>query len=257
MNKPNVSKMVQTTKVWTSKHSPDILTGLGIAGMVTTTVLAVKATPKALSLIEAKKREEDLDDLTAMETIKTTWKCYIPAVATGTFSAACLIGANSVNARRNAALAAAYKLSETALTEYREKVVETIGEKKEKTVRDKVAKSKIEKKPVDKNNIVITNSGETLCMESISGRYFKSDIDKIKKAVNKLNARMLREGYISLTEFYNEIELEATTVSDDLGWNVDRGLIELYFSSQLSPDDIPCVVIDYDTPPTYKFNNFA
>ena len=46
--KLNVSKLCKDAKVMVSKRSPEILTGLGIAGMITTTVLAVKATPKAL-----------------------------------------------------------------------------------------------------------------------------------------------------------------------------------------------------------------
>jgi len=103
----------------------------------------------------------------------------------------------------------------------------------------------------------VTNTGNTLCYESVSGRYFKSDIDKIKKAENELNRRMLREGCISLTEFFNEIGLTSTTISDELGWNIDKGLIELYFSSQLSDDGTPCIVVDYETMPTYKFNYFG
>ena len=103
----------------------------GIAGMITTTVLAVRSTPKALKLIEEKKKEEGVDKLTPAETVKTAWKCYIPAMVLGATSVGCLVGASRVSLRRNAALATAYKLSETALTEYREQVVETIGEKKE------------------------------------------------------------------------------------------------------------------------------
>ena len=48
--KTNVSKIMKDIKITMSKRSPEILTGLGIAGMITTTVLAVKATPKAIKL---------------------------------------------------------------------------------------------------------------------------------------------------------------------------------------------------------------
>lgn len=256
MSKTNTSKIIKNAKLWTNKHSPAILTGFGVAGMVTTTALAVKATPKALYLLDQAKEEKG-GDLTAIETIKVGWRPYIPVLISGSVSIACIIGANSVNSKRNAALAAAYKISETALTEYREKVVETLGEKKEKAVRDKVAKKKVEDKPVSKSQVIVTNTGNTLCYESVSGRYFKSDIDKIKKAENELNRRMLREGCISLTEFFNEIGLTSTTISDELGWNIDKGLIELYFSSQLSDDGTPCIVVDYETMPTYKFNYFG
>ena len=130
MNKPNLSKIAKGIRMSISKHSPEILTGIGIAGMVTTTVMAVRATPKALILIEERKEEIDVDKLTPIELIKATWTCYIPAAITGGLSIICLIGASSVNTRRNAALATAYTLSESALKEYQGKVIETIGEKK-------------------------------------------------------------------------------------------------------------------------------
>ena len=167
MNKPNISKFFKKVKFNVSKHSPEILTGVGIAGMITTTVLAVKATPKAIELIEEEKqnREEMTESpMKTMEYVKVAWKPYIPAAVTCIVSTACLIGASSVNSKRNAALAAAYNLSKTALTEYKEKVVETIGEKKEQIVKEKVAKEKIEKNPVGKNEIIITGKGDILCM---------------------------------------------------------------------------------------------
>ena len=111
----NLSNMVKSVGATMKKHSPEILTGIGVAGMIATTVMAVKATPKAILLINEKEVELKVEKLTLAETVKTTWKCYIPAAITGVSSIACIIGASSVNARRNAALATAYTLSETAL----------------------------------------------------------------------------------------------------------------------------------------------
>ena len=255
MTKPNVAQFAKGVRTVLSKHSPEILTGIGIAGMVTTTVLAVRDTPKALRLIEDARREKN-DDLTKRETVKACWKCYIPAAVTAVVSTSCLIGASSVSARRTAALAAAYQLSETALTEYREKVVETIGEKKEKVVRDKVAKEKIEKQPVSKSEVVVTSKGGTLCFESISGRYFNSDIEAIRKAENVINKRLLDDMYISLSEFYDELDLDHTSISDELGWKLDDGLIEVIFSSHISDDGKPCIVIDYRVAPRYDYSKF-
>ena len=161
--------------------------GVGITGMITTTVLAVKATPKALMLIEDRQYELGIDAMTPVEKVKAAWKCYIPAAITGTASVACLIGSNSVNAKRNAALATAYKLSETAFAEYRDKVIETFGDKKEKTVRDKVSEEKIKENPVSKTEVFITGKGQTLFFEPLSSRYFYANIDLIKRAENKLN----------------------------------------------------------------------
>lgn len=261
MNKQSVSKFIESTWISVSKHSPEILTGIGIAGMITTTVLAVKATPKALKLIEEEQfRREDVSEgreLKPLEVVKVAWKPYIPAVVTGIMSTACLIGASSVSARRTAALATAYKLSETALSEYREKVVETIGEKKEQLVRDKVYKDKVDKNPVSKNEVVITERGNTLCYDSISGRYFKSDIEKIKQAVNTLNRNMVVDMYVSLNELYDELGLEHISIGDDLGWNIDHGLIELEFGSQIADDGTPCIVVDYRVAPRYDYSKFV
>ena len=254
MKKTKLSSISKGIRSVITKHSPEVLTGIGIAGMITTTIMAVRATPKALILIEERKEEIDVDKLTPIELIKTTWTCYIPAAITGGLSVICLIGANSVNARRNAALATANTLSESALKEYQEKVIETIGEKKEQTVRDAIAKDRIDKNPVSSREVIITEKGNTLCYDSISGRYFKSDIDKIKKAENELNRRMRDEMYISLNEFYYEIGLNPIGIGDDLGWNIDRGYIELNFSSQLTDDGTPCLVIDYQVAPRYEYD---
>lgn len=257
MKKPKLSSISKGIRGAITKHSPEILTGIGIAGMITTTIMAVRATPKALILIEERKEEIDVDKLTPIELIKTTWTCYIPAAITGGLSIICLIGASSVNARRNAALATAYTLSESALKEYQEKVIETIGEKKEQTVRDAIAKDRIDKNPVSSREVIVTEKGNTLCYDAISGRYFKSDIDKLKKVENELNRRMRDEMYISLNEFYYEIGLNPIGIGDDLGWNIDNGYIELNFSSQLTDDGNPCLVIDYQVTPRYDYNRYC
>lgn len=244
-------------KRFVSAKSPEILTGIGIAGMITTTVLAVKATPKAMSLIEEKKNEEWTDELSPLEIVKIAWKPYIPAIVTGATSVACIIGASSVNAKRNAALTAAYKLSETALTEYREKVVETIGEKKEQIVRDKVAEERIKKNPVSKNEVIVTGNGKTLCFDPISGRYFMSSIEAIKRAENELNKQLLHDifGYVSLNDFYDELGLDRTIIGNDLGWNTDQ-LIDVSFSSQLNDNGEPSVVLDFLSTPKYNYDKF-
>ena len=258
MGKTNLATIVASTRQFVSKRSPEILTGIGIAGMISTAVLAVKATPKAMELIEEKKREEWLDKLSPVEMVKVAWKPYVPAIVTCVTSTACLIGASSVSAKRNAALATAYKLSETALTEYREKVIETIGEKKERTVRDKVAEERVKKNPVSKNEVIITGNGKTLCFDPISGRYFMCSIETIKRAENTLNKQMLHDisGYVSLNEFYDEIGLDHTSVGDDLGWNTDQ-IIDIDFSSQLNDNGEPSVVLDYLVAPKYDFYKFS
>lgn len=256
MNKPNVKEVVRNVKKSTSKHSPQILTGLGIAGVITTTVLAVKATPKAIRLIEAEE-EEKQEKLTPMEVVKTTWKCYIPTVVSMSTSIACLIFANSVHTKRNTALAAAYKLSETALIEYKNKVVETIGEKKEKTVREKIAEDKVKNNPPQQNTIIMTDSGTELFLDPVSGRYFQSDMEKIRRIENECNKKMLHDinGYMSLNDFYDELGLEHSSIGYELGWNA-YNLLEIDYIPQLLENDKLCVVLEYTTGPKYDYMDF-
>lgn len=255
MDKETITNFFKGAKKSVLKHSPEILTGIGVAGMITTTILAVRATPKVMNLIEEEKQELEKDKLTVAETVKVAWKPYIPAVVTGMSSVACIIGGCSVSTRRNAALATAYQISRNALADYKSKVIETIGEKKERTVRDKVAEEKIEQNPVSKTEVIIAGKENTLCFDAISGRYFKSNMDKIQKAVNDLNYRMIGgEMYISLNEFYAEIDLPEIKQGDELGWNINNGQIELNFSSQIADDGTPCIVVDYMVEPRYDFS---
>ena len=260
MNKQAISKFTRDMRMTLSKHSPGILIGLGIAGMITTTVLAVKATPRALRLMEEKKYELDAETLTPVEVVKATWKCYVPAAVTGAASIACLIGSNSVNTKRNAALATAYKLSETAFTEYRDKVVDTIGEKKDRMIRDKISEDQINSTPVAKSDVIVTGKGKTLCFDPLSSRYFYSDLEKIYRAANKLNYEINTAPFhndgVTLNDFYNEIGLPGTMTGDSLGWTLHTGLIDVYPSAQMVDDGEehegePCLVLNFTNPPKY------
>lgn len=259
MNKQAISKFARDARLSLSRHSPEILMGIGITGMITSTVFAVKATPKALLLMEEKKEELEVDKLAPVDVVKATWKCYIPAVVTGGVSVACLIGSNSVNAKRNAALATAYKLSETAFAEYRDKVVETIGDKKEKVIKDKISEEKIKENPVSKTEVIITGKGQTLFFEPLSSRYFYSNLDLIQRAVNKLNRDIITSAFddgVSVNDFYQEIGLPTTATGDNLGWKIDY-IIDIYPSAQMCDEGTehegePCIVLNYTNPPKYE-----
>lgn len=253
MKLPDVKQLARNARVLAVKRSPEILTGIGIGGMITTTVLAVRATPKALTLIEEAKKENKEDEFSNIDTVKACWKVYIPAAVTGTLSVACLIGASSVNYKRNAALATAYTLSETALKEYKDKVVEVVGEKKAQDVKDAVAKERIKNKPVSNSEVIVTDKGTTLCYDSVSGRYFYSDMNTLKSIENKLNKSLYMDNYISMNEMYSEIGIPTNEMGDILGWNVYDGFVEFEFSTQLSEDGRPCLVIDYNKAPKYDY----
>ena len=274
MNKESIVNFFNGVRSTMDKHSPEILTGIGITGMFTTTVLAVKATPKALELIEEskyKKEEETVEhnckvnkvsecmssDLKPLEVVKAAWKPYIPAAITGSLSVACLVGASRVNFKRNAALATAYTLSEKALKDYKDSVVETIGEKKEEKIKEKVAQKKVDKQPASKSEVVMVNSdGNVLFLEPVSNRYFKSDVESIRKIINDLNYRLTTgtEEYISLSEFYDEIGLSHTSISDEIGWNIYRdGQIAVDMPSAKTDKGEPCLVLDYNVSPRYDY----
>ena len=242
-----------------TKNSPTILTGIGVAGLVATAVMAVKATPKALEILEyetlARESETEvgvLDRFTTQEILKLTWRCYLPAAAMGLVTVGCIIGANSINLRRNAALVSLYSLSEATLKEYQAKVVETIGKNKERAIKDDIAKDKITKNPVSDKEIVITSFGDTLCYDALSGRYFKSDIEKIRQVLNKLSRDLMTEMFIDLNSVYSDLGLKETKMGDMVGWHIDDGLIEADFSSQLTENGTPCLVLDFVTEPRYN-----
>lgn len=267
MNKGILKEVILGAKSSIKQHSPAILTGVGIVGMVSTTIMAVKATPKAIRLKEqeeSNRRNEARNhqtsygsiELSKKETVKLVWRCYIPSVITGTFAIACLIGSNSISHRRNAVLATAYTLSESALKVYKDKVVETLGEKKERTIRDAIAKDVVDRTPVKEDEIINTGHGNTLCLDAWSGQVFRSDIDKIKQAITDLNHRMLTDSYISVNDVYYELGLNNGKFGDSFGWNINDGPIKWAFSSQLSRGEVPCLVLDFQVSPKEGFDQW-
>lgn len=258
MSKVKVAGIVKNAKTILSKHSPEILIGVGIAGMWTTTVLAITATPKAVSLVKEEQAVKEVDSLTPLETVKACWKCYIPAVVTGIVSTACLVGSSKVSLRRNAALATAYKLSQDALSDYKDAVIDSIGEKKERSIREKVAENALKQNPVNEENIVNTGRGSTLCHDKVFGSYFRSSREIIERAVVEVNRRIVSgDMYASLNDFYDEIGLEHIDIGDLLGWNLDDGEIKIDVDYGGSHNGEPTLVISYNVYPKYDFYKFV
>lgn len=238
------------------KNNASILMGLSVGGFIGCAVSVGCSTPKALMLIEEKKLDLDKDKLSPVETFTTVWFCYLPAAFLACASIMCLLKANDIQLRHYASLAGAYALSESTLKEYKNKVIETVGEKKEKDIRDSLAKDRVDKNPVTNTEVIITEKGESLCLEPLSGRYFKSDIEKIRRAINEVNRRLILENYISLNDLYDELGLEYTELGDDLGWRLDSGLLEVDYSTQLASDGSPCLVMDFVSRPMHDYSKW-
>lgn len=261
----NIKSIIAPTKMYMVKHAPAILTGMGIAGMVASVIFSIKATPKAVESIENKKKELDKEKLTIGETIKATWKHYIPTAFTLAGSAACVLGASSVHTRRSAALAAAYTLSETALQEYHDKVKEVVGERKDNDIQSSIERDKIANNPPRVEQVAIVGRGDQLFKESISGRYFRSTKSAVDKAELAL-CRQMRDrsgsmfddddGFISVNDVYIALGLPATDESeDDRGWFMKNGYIKFIPDPIITEDGDVCTVIRYSDRPvssTYR-----
>jgi hypothetical protein len=130
--------------------------------------------------------------------------------------------------------------------------VETIGKSKELKMRDEISGDQIKRNPPGTNEVIFTGKGEVMCFDTISGRYFKSDIEQIRKAINELNRGLLSDMFVTLNEFYDAIGLANTKLGDDMGWDIDKGMIDVSFSAQLTEDGEPCLVLNYDVEPKYK-----
>ena len=258
MNKVSLVKFTKQTKRFLIKHQPEILTGIGIAGMIGTTIMAVKATPKAIELIEERKRETKTEELHPVEVVKTAWKCYIPAAITGAASALCLVKAVNISTRRSAAFLTAYNLSDTAFREYRAKVEENYGERKEKLINDQIAQDKLNEDKVSNHEVVITERGTTLCYDAMFGRYFISDMNTIKQAIADINYEISGGNmYASLNEFYDKIGLKHVDIGDSLGWNIDDRGLDAHITSGIAEDGRPCLVMSYNIAPKYNYNFFS
>jgi hypothetical protein len=237
-------------------NSPAILTAIGVTGALTTAYLTGRATFKAADLIFEAQLERGYEEpLELKEKVQLCWKAYIPAAASAVLTVAAIVTSNRVGARRAAALASAFAITEKAFDEYRAKVVEKLGEKKEEAVRAEIAQDRINKSPIGDREVIVTGNGSVLCFDGYSGRYFLSDMETIRKAENDINWQVIHDMYASLSDLYELLGLAPTTVSDEVGWNVDKQLTIKVTSgvTEVLPQK-PFLFLDYTTTPIRGYN---
>lgn len=265
------AEVAKRAQKFTIDNSPLLLTAIGVTGTVATAYLTGRATFKAAEILIGETVRDNIDgvayqvfyadfsheihSIPLKKAVNATWKLYIPAALAGTATIAAIIGANQIGTRRTAALAAAYSLSEKAFSEYKTKVVEHLGEKKEQKVRDEIAQDRVNDNPVSNRQVIIAGSGDVLCLELFTGRYFQSSMEELKAAQNLVNYRLNNDGYASLSEFYSAVGLPKTGMSDEIGWKADK-LLELNISTTLAEDGRPCLAVDYRVEPVRDYFRF-
>ena len=245
-------------------HSSTILTAAGVGGTVATAVLSGRAAFKAAEIIAREKAivnmavEENQDpvQLSKTEKFKLTWKEYLPPVATGITTITCIIVANKISSKKIAALAVAGGISERALQEYKDKVVEKLGDRQDQKIRDEIAQDRVAANPPGSREVLIAGSGDVLCYDMLTGRYFQSTVEDIKRAENKVNYELIHFMSCSLSHFYDEIGLPPTSYTDSVGWNMSNKM-EVVFSTVMSTDNRPCLAIDFTKPPVMDYEKNA
>lgn len=232
-----IQQMLHKSGLYVRKYSPVALSCVASVGVVVTAVAAVKATPKAVMLIQAdsrKKHDGDPYAATKKEAVVAAWKCYIPAVAIGASTIACIMGANALNRHQQAALTSAYALVQNSYKEYKDKLKELYGEEAHNAIMDSIVKEKCKDISIYTPGCLVSSSsldfGEGMEPEitrtfydAFSQRYFESTIEKVIQAEYHLNRNFMFAGVIPLNDFYEFLGLEKTEFGDTVGWSSVNG----------------------------------
>lgn len=235
--------LLNSSKIFLLRNSPTILTFLGAAGVVATSIAAAKATPKAMALLE-KTKEEKGEELTKLEMVKVAGPAYIPAVAIGASTIACIFGANALNKKTQASIMSAYALLDTSYKQYKSKVKELYGENSDRNVKKEIAKDKF------KDNDIHINNEKILFFDFYSLRYFESTERLVLKAENRVNELLKLYGRASLNDFYESLGMPTAYTGYELWWNVQKcPSVEFTHDITTMDDGLECCVISMSVEP--------
>jgi len=227
------------------ENSVEIMMGTAITGTLATAYLSARAGYIARTTLEAAEVTRG-PSTTRMERfkerIKPTWKLYIPPAVAVSVTVFAIYKGVDISKAQTAAATTLLAASERVFAEYKTKVVEEIGAKKELAIRDQIAQEGVANNPPP---TVIIGSGKVLCKEEHTGRYFECDMETLRRAVNTVNAQMNRGFYATLDDFYYEVKLPSTESSTRVGWENDR-MLDLTFTTAMSPDGRPCICFSYN-----------
>ena len=269
----NLIKEANKVPVLADKNAPLLLMLAGIGGLAATVVSAVKATPLAIDKMDdeiAKRYEkgeieyEELpmsvnksdmefrfDELGPKQIIKSCWKCYVPTVILGALSISSFIGSYKVNTARLTAMTAMYEFTANAYDRYRRNVAKISPKtdvKATKAARDERVKD------IPESKFDGLPEGKEVCIDLYTGNVFYSTREDVLVAVNKIKDKFLAgEMFISLNEFYDEVDADHVGVGDDVGWSPDTDL-DIQFDSALR-NGKPCLTIGYFANPRFDYGS--
>ena len=245
-----MKKIINKVKFNVVKHSPEILMGLGIAGVITSTVLACRSTLKVQEILDYKEENmnnikevlaegrEDYteDDARKDKTIIMTttairiMKLYIPSVIIGAGSIACLLESHNVMRNRNAGLAAALAATTESFKQYRERVTEKYGDEVDKEMRYGIKKEKKEKDGKKTKEEIVVGCDE----KELSGyaRYFNENnvnwsddpqfnLMFLRQNQNWANDKLISQGYLYLNDVYEALGFPKSKAGQVVGWVYD------------------------------------
>lgn len=205
-----MNKLISGSARFIRRNGATILTCIGGIGVVATAVTAIKATPKALERLEEVKEQKG-EDLTNFEVIRTVSPVYIPTLLIGASTIACIFGANVLNKRHQASLMSAYAVLNTSYKEYKNKVIEMLGEDAEQEIEDEIMKDNLGEAP----KAEVTH----LFYDVYSDRYFESTLHKVQAAEYQLNRHLISHDYVLLNDWYEFLGLEQKAEYEKLGWS--------------------------------------
>lgn len=233
----------------TKKNSPAIMFGVGLAGAVTATVMACKATLQLEDVLEEFEKEKLAADemlttrperfdnkkhsatITALraKAAKDVVKLYAPAVGVGFISVCLLTGAHVVLTKRNAGLTAAYVALDKGFREYRERVVKEYGEDKDRELRYGSLDKEIveegehghEVKTIKRHGVRTGKSIYARVYDENNKHWSQHPYDNkvfLQSQQCWLNERLRANGYVMLNDAYDCLGLERSTAGSIVGW---------------------------------------
>lgn len=226
------------------QNASTILTGVGIVGVVATAAMATNDTIKAVKLLEGNE--------TKKEVVKKTWKCYIPTAICVTASVVSIFGANKISMDKIMTLTTLYSLNEKRFKEYKDKVVKVVGDKKAEAIKDEVAKDDILKNPLMSQKAPIDiHDDDTICYDQLTGRYFKSSVEEVKRIISDFNESLISDGgMVTMNDIYIAWGLDGVVWGDTAGWELsETGTIQPTYSAQLTDVEgsdraVFCILLD-------------